>query len=637
MPADRHGSAARRARSGTRSRSERPSTRSRARARRTSPSSCSTPARACSRSPIWGSTLAEGRTPRRGGGRGRLGDRGVRALDPGAGRRPRSRRAPDGAGRPRGAAPLPDGVVRLGALAIGHRSARARGGAAHEGGRHRPRGRRRLLARSVATRSPPETCSPRCTRATRAPRPPRSAAVLGGVRDRRRAAARARDPARRRRVAACPSFPRSRRSGAARAAARGPDARASRDPRPTADAAVRPLRGRRGARGRRASSAVERRGKYLLVRFESGLGLLVHLRMTGSFGFAPVAHERAVVRARRRLAARVPRRPPLRNVARARRAPSSSRTSRRRTGPSRSARASRARWLGGAARAAAGAAQGRAARPARRRRPREHLRGRGAVARAAQSAAARGRARLGDEVARLTRAIRAALRAGHRAAGLDAARLRAARRRVRLDAGRVPRLRPRRRAVSTAAAPRSRRPVSAAVGRGSARAASRQRGSRIAPTGSNLDLSAWGARTRPRQWCSGRSGSARPTASSTSTRSIAVAWAPSRRGSARRSRASVLGSSRSRTSSSLLHQGLGRAPHRHGRLARRSRTGRSRGSVPALGRARRRRGDAAPLRRGGAERARVRGADAIPHGGRRPAGRLARSCRRSTRSRSPFS
>jgi formamidopyrimidine-DNA glycosylase len=41
--------------------------------------------------------------------------------------------------------------------------------------------------------------------------------------------------------------------------------------------------------------SVERRGKYLLVRLESGLGLLVHLRMTGSFGFTPVSHERAVL------------------------------------------------------------------------------------------------------------------------------------------------------------------------------------------------------------------------------------------------------------------------------------------------------------------------------------------------------
>ena len=41
--------------------------------------------------------------------------------------------------------------------------------------------------------------------------------------------------------------------------------------------------------------AVERRGKYLVVRLESGLALLVHLRMTGSFGFAPTSHERAVL------------------------------------------------------------------------------------------------------------------------------------------------------------------------------------------------------------------------------------------------------------------------------------------------------------------------------------------------------
>jgi formamidopyrimidine-DNA glycosylase len=41
--------------------------------------------------------------------------------------------------------------------------------------------------------------------------------------------------------------------------------------------------------------AVERRGKYLLLRLESGLAVLVHLRMTGTFGFAPVPHERAVL------------------------------------------------------------------------------------------------------------------------------------------------------------------------------------------------------------------------------------------------------------------------------------------------------------------------------------------------------
>jgi formamidopyrimidine-DNA glycosylase len=41
--------------------------------------------------------------------------------------------------------------------------------------------------------------------------------------------------------------------------------------------------------------AVERRGKYLLLRMESGLGLLVHLRMTGGFHWDPTTHERAVL------------------------------------------------------------------------------------------------------------------------------------------------------------------------------------------------------------------------------------------------------------------------------------------------------------------------------------------------------
>jgi formamidopyrimidine-DNA glycosylase len=41
--------------------------------------------------------------------------------------------------------------------------------------------------------------------------------------------------------------------------------------------------------------AVERRGKYLLLRLESGLALLVHLRMTGGFHWKPTTHERAVL------------------------------------------------------------------------------------------------------------------------------------------------------------------------------------------------------------------------------------------------------------------------------------------------------------------------------------------------------
>jgi formamidopyrimidine-DNA glycosylase len=46
--------------------------------------------------------------------------------------------------------------------------------------------------------------------------------------------------------------------------------------------------------GERVSS-VERRGKYLVVRFESGLALVVHLRMTGGFPDAVASHERAVI------------------------------------------------------------------------------------------------------------------------------------------------------------------------------------------------------------------------------------------------------------------------------------------------------------------------------------------------------
>jgi formamidopyrimidine-DNA glycosylase len=70
------------------------------------------------------------------------------------------------------------------------------------------------------------------------------------------------------------------------------DARLTRPEDPTEVAAE--LTGERVA-------AVERRGKYLVVRFESGRVLLIHLRMTGSLLHAPpgdaadVSHRRAVV------------------------------------------------------------------------------------------------------------------------------------------------------------------------------------------------------------------------------------------------------------------------------------------------------------------------------------------------------
>ena len=44
-----------------------------------------------------------------------------------------------------------------------------------------------------------------------------------------------------------------------------------------------------------ASSPSSGAGSTSSLRLESGLGLLVHLRMTGSFGFVPVSHERAII------------------------------------------------------------------------------------------------------------------------------------------------------------------------------------------------------------------------------------------------------------------------------------------------------------------------------------------------------
>jgi formamidopyrimidine-DNA glycosylase len=41
--------------------------------------------------------------------------------------------------------------------------------------------------------------------------------------------------------------------------------------------------------------AVERRGKYIVVRLAGGQVLLVHLRMTGGFRYEPATHERAVL------------------------------------------------------------------------------------------------------------------------------------------------------------------------------------------------------------------------------------------------------------------------------------------------------------------------------------------------------
>ncbi len=68
--------------------------------------------------------------------------------------------------------------------------------------------------------------------------------------------------------------------------ARVDDARLTRPDDPAAVAAM--LAGDR-------VDAVERRGKYIVVRLQSGNTLLVHLRMTGGFRYEPATHERAVL------------------------------------------------------------------------------------------------------------------------------------------------------------------------------------------------------------------------------------------------------------------------------------------------------------------------------------------------------
>ena len=137
---------------------------------------------------------------------------------------------------------------------------------------------------------------------------------------------------------------------------------------------------------------VDRRGKYLMLRFESGRALLVHLRMTGSFRHAAGgkldddAYRRAIARST------TGRRSATATCGGSARGCCSSRTRSSRTStpgsaPSRSTPAFTPRAPRGAAREAAGADQGRDPRPAHRRGRREHLRRRGALARPRPSAA----------------------------------------------------------------------------------------------------------------------------------------------------------------------------------------------------------------------------------------------------------
>ena len=255
-----------------------------------------------------------GAAPRRGGARRRLRRRRVRALDPRAGRRPERgraaaaprRRAGRGAARRLRDAPRRD-----------RRSARPRSISAPDGARRRTRSTTpsaSSAAASAATRSPRASCSPRFTRATRSPRRRPCASRARGVRARRRAAAAA--PILLDVLSSVASgvaphrpwlgWPRARaargRDGPtpARARARRAPLRTRRDRRPRLTRPEDPAEVAAELTGERVE-ALERRGKYLVVRFESGRVLLIHLRMTGTLLHAPpgkpadVPHRRAVV------------------------------------------------------------------------------------------------------------------------------------------------------------------------------------------------------------------------------------------------------------------------------------------------------------------------------------------------------
>ena len=280
-------------------------------------------------------------------------------------------------------------------------------------------------------------------------------------------------------MAACPSCPRSRPSAAARARARRAGAssasrsttRGSCGPYEPAEVAAE-LEGERVA-------AVERRGKYLIVRFESGRALLIHLRMTGSLRhYASGLDERPAPQGcrqvRRRIGRRLPRRAPLRHVAPARagRARAVPRT--RRSARSRSTRSSPPRASASGSRSAARRSRRRSSTSARSPASGTSTSTRRSGARASIRCA-RPRASTATSCGACTSAIRARARARHRAAGLDAPRLRAAGRRQRRDAERVQGLRPRRRAVRPLRHADREDRASAGAARGSARRASRSR------------------------------------------------------------------------------------------------------------------------------------------------------------------
>ena len=298
-------------------------------------------------------------------------------------------------------------------------------------------------------------------------------------------------------------------------------------------------------------AAVDRRGKYLIVRFESGRVLLIHLRMTGSLRHAPAGalpddpYRRAIVKLDdgSELAYRDVRRfgtwlllepgeldPYLAA----------------RVGPEPLEARFRARDLG--------------ARLARRRAPvkaaildQRTLAGVGNI----YADEALWRARIhplreagsleGRELRPLHRGIRKALEHGIARQGSTLRDYALPDGGSGRDAGRVQGLRPRGRAVrplrDADRADHGRRPRDVVLPACQARTAT------SCPAVARPRLAEWGAPTRPRRSCSARCGSRRPTGSSTSTRASAAGSARSRRGSGRRSPASARGSSRSPTSS----------------------------------------------------------------------------------------
>ena len=191
----------------------------------------------------------------------------------------------------------------------------------------------------------------------------------------------------------------------ARAGARRAPLRARRDRRRPADAPDDPAevaaeldgRARRGARAARQVSGCPVRERSRSPDSPPDDGELLHAP-AGEPADDP--HRRAVVRSRRRIGRRLPRRPPLRHLA-ARSSPDELEPYlAARLGGEPLGRAFTATALGARLARPPGAGQGGAPRPAHARRRREHLRRRGALARAHPSAAAGAASSADDEVAR---------------------------------------------------------------------------------------------------------------------------------------------------------------------------------------------------------------------------------------------